>query len=427
MSEPTSQLSVLNLATRISKEAGTAYRGVNGTGRAMPPVNHDDLEDVKQVINDGIRQFESDAPATGWQWRKRILQVPISNVAVTGTADSTSTTTVVDLTLADTYDADDDLLGYWVYITGGTGDGSYAQITGYTALTGTVTVADWLDQYGNAGGTDPAADSTFIITQYETVGGDIGRVLLPENYGGEVSGPIGYYKDTDHSQKIEWVSESVIRAQRQASDDSSHPFMAAIRPLEPTSSSLGPKRRYELVLWPFPVQVDILEFPYILVFNGIDMETGVATSASTTTIADTTRDEADDYFNGWRVDIIDGTGRGSWALVTDYTGSTGSFTVADWLAADGSAGGTDPAADSIYVVQPLNNLHPAGIKFDEVIKASCLSEAEQFFKNIQGGHIERYVQKALPKAYEADARSIMFTKVGSRQSQMRTWNTVEKV
>jgi len=427
MSEPTSQLSVLNLATRISKEAGTAYRGVNGTGRAMPPVNHDDLEDVKQVINDGIRQFESDAPATGWQWRKRILQVPISNVAVTGTADSTSTTTVVDLTLADTYDADDDLLGYWVYITGGTGDGSYAQITGYTALTGTVTVADWLDQYGNAGGTDPAADSTFIITQYETVGGDIGRVLLPENYGGEVSGPIGYYKDTDHSQKIEWVSESVIRAQRQASDDSSHPFMAAIRPLEPTSSSLGPKRRYELVLWPFPVQVDILEFPYILVFNGIDMETGVATSASTTTIADTTRDEADDYFNGWRVDIIDGTGRGSWALVTDYTGSTGSFTVADWLAADGSAGGTDPAADSIYVIQPLNNLHPAGIKFDEVIKASCLSEAEQFFKNIQGGHIERYVQKALPKAYEADARSIMFTKVGSRQSQMRTWNTVEKV
>ena len=427
MSEPTSQLSVLNLATRISKEAGTAYRGVNGTGRAMPPVNHDDLEDVKQVINDGIRQFESDAPATGWQWRKRILQVPISNVAVTGTADSTSTTTVVDLTLADTYDADDDLLGYWVYITGGTGDGSYAQITGYTALTGTVTVADWLDQYGNAGGTDPAADSTFIITQYETVGGDIGRVLLPENYGGEVSGPIGYYKDTDHSQKIEWVSESVIRAQRQASDDSSHPFMAAIRPLEPTSSSLGPKRRYELVLWPFPVQVDILEFPYILVFNGIDMETGVATSASTTTIADTTRDEADDYFNGWRVDIIDGTGRGSWALVTDYTGSTGSFTVADWLKADGSAGGTDPAADSIYVIQPLNNLHPAGIKFDEVIKASCLSEAEQFFKNIQGGHIERYVQKALPKAYEADARSIMFTKVGSRQSQMRTWNTVEKV
>ena len=427
MSEPSSQLSVLNLAIRISKEAGTAYRGVNATGRAMPPVNHDDLEDVKQVINDGIRQFEADAPATGWQWRKRILQVPISNVDTTGTADAADATSLTDATLETTYDEDDDLNTYWIYITDGTGKGSYAQIDNYTASGGVVDVLDWLDQYGNAGGTDPAADSTFIITQYETVGGDIGRVLLPENYGGEVSGAIAYAKDTIHRQRIFWESESKIRLMRQNNLSTGYPFMAAIRQLEPTSSALGPKRRYEMVLWPFPVQVDTLEFPYILVFNGIDMETGLATGASTTTIADTTRDEADDYFIGWRIDIIDGTGRGSWALVTDYTGSGGSFLVDDWLKADGSAGGTDPAADSVYVAQPLNNLHPAGIKFDEVVKASCLSEAEQFFKNIQGGHIERYVQKALPKAYEADARSIMFTKVGKRQPYLRTWNIVEKI
>lgn len=427
MSEPTSQLSVLNLAIRISKEAGTAYRGVNATGRAMPPVDHDDLEDVKQVINDGIRQFEADAPATGWEWRKRILQVPISNVDTTGTVDAADATSLTDATLETTYDENDDLNTYWIYITGGTGKGSYAQIDDYTASGGVIDVLDWLDQYGNAGGTNPATDSTYIITQYETVGGDIGRVLLPENYGGEVSGRIGYYKDAEHSQKIEWVSESTIRARRQTSEDSGYPLMAAIRQLEPTSSSLGPKRRYELVLWPFPVQVDVLEFPYILVFDGIDMETGLATGASSTTIADTARDEADDYFKGWRIDIIDGTGRGSWALATGYTGSTGSFAVDDWLKADGSAGGADPAANSVYVAQPLNNLHPAGIKFDEVVKASCLSEAEQFFKNIQGGHIERYVQKALPKAYEADARSIMFTKVGKRQPQIRVWNTVEKI
>ncbi len=427
MTEPSSQLSILNLAIRISKEAGTAYRGVNATGRAMPPVNHDDLEDVKQVINDGIRQFEADPPATGWQWRKRILSVPISNVDTTGTADAADSTTLTDATLEGIYDEDNDLNTYWIYITGGTGEGSYAQITGYATSGGVVTVADWLDQYGNSGGTNPAASSTFIITQYETVGGDIGRVLLPENYGGEVSGDINYAKDTIHRQRITWTPESTIRKMRQNNLSTGYPFMAAIRQLEPASSSLGPKRRYEMVLWPFPVQVDILEFPYILVFNGIDMETGLATSASSTAIADTTRDEADDYFIGWRIDIIDGTGRGSWALATGYTGATGSFAVADWLKADGSAGGADPAADSVYVAQPLNNLHPAGIKFDEVVKASCLSEAEQFFKNIQGGHIERYVQKALPKAYEADARSIMFTKVGKRQPQLRLWNTVEKI
>lgn len=424
MSEPTSQLSVLKLATRISKEAGTAYRGVNGTSRAMPPVDKDDLEDVKQVINDGIRQFEADAPPTGWQWRKRILQVNISNLEITGTADDADSTTLTDATLETTYDEDDDLLGYWIYITGGTGEDSYAQITDYTASGGVVEVDDWLDQYGNAGGTDPDEDSTFIITQYETVGGDIGRYPLPENFGGEVSGPIGYYKDADHSQKISWVSESVIRARRQASEDSDYPSMAAIRMFEPASSSLGPNRRYELILWPFPVQADVLEFPYTLVFNGIDLETGVADSTSATTLVDATRDEADDYFNGWRIDIIDGTGRGSYGIVASgedgYAGATGTFTVADWL------GGADPAADSIYIVQPANNLHPAGIKFDEVVKCACLSEAEQYFSNIQAGHIERYIQKALPKAYEADSRSLMFTKVGKRQPYIRTWNLVEK-
>ena len=104
MSEPTSQLSVLKLAIRIAKEAGTAYRGVNATGRAMPPVDHDDLEDIKQVINDGVRQFVSDAPPTGWQWRERILDVPISNVDTTGTADAADATSITDATLETTYD-----------------------------------------------------------------------------------------------------------------------------------------------------------------------------------------------------------------------------------------------------------------------------------------------------------------------------------
>jgi hypothetical protein len=120
---------MLDLATRISKEAGTAYRGVNGDSRAMPPIDKDDLEDIKQVINDGIRQFEADAPATGWEWRKRIIQVNISNLEITGTADAADSTSLTDATLETTYDSNDDLNGYWCYITGGTGEGSYAQIT----------------------------------------------------------------------------------------------------------------------------------------------------------------------------------------------------------------------------------------------------------------------------------------------------------
>jgi hypothetical protein len=427
MAEPTSSLSVLQLATRIAKEAGTAYRGVSGDSRAMPPVNHDDLEDIKQVVNDGVRQFMSDAPPPGWEWRKRIIQVPVSNVEITGTADAADSTSLTDATLETTYATNDLLNTYWCYITGGTGDGSYAQITDYTASGGVVTVADWLDQYGNAGGTDPAADSTFTITQYETVAGDVGRLPLPEYYGGEISGDINYDKDSVHRQRIFSTAENIIRKRRQNSKDTGYPFMAAVRQLEPASSVSGPKRRQELLIYPDPIQVDILEWPYVLGFNEIDFEIGVGDSASTTTIVDATRDEVDDYFNGWRIDIIDGTGRGSYAIVTDYTGSTGTFTVADWLKADGTAGGTDPAADSVYYVEPLNNLIPSPPKFDEVVKASCLSEAEQFFSNIQAGHIERYIQKALPRAYETDARARMFTKVGRGRPYNRTWQTVTKV
>jgi hypothetical protein len=432
MTEPSSLLTVLGLATRIAKEAGTAYRGTNGTDRAMPPVNKDDLEDIKQVINDGIRQFESDAPTSGWQWRRRILQVNISGLEITGIVDSVtdpalpSTPTLVDLALASVYDTNDDLNGYWIYILTGTGQYSYAQITDYVAVTGTITVVDWLDANGNTGGVHPAASSTYIITRYETVGGDIARYPLPENFGGEINGPIGYYKDANHSQFIGWTSEAIIRNQQQASGGTGYPYLAAIRSLEPTSSSLGPKRRYELALYPDPVQVDILEFPYILVFNGVDFETGVATGGSTLTVADTSRDEPDNYFNGWRIDIIGGTGRGAYAIVTDYTGSTGVFTVADWL-----GGPSDPTVDSVYFVQPANNLHPAGVKFDEVVKAACLAEGEQYFEGKApsgafSGAIERYVQKALPKAYEADTRSLMFTKVGKQPRQLRTWSIVEK-
>ena len=421
-------LTMLKLATRIAKEAGTAYRGVSGTSRAMPPVDKDDLEDIKQVINDGIRQFEADAPPTGWQWRKRVMSVNISGVEVTGTADDADATSITDLTLADTYDTNDDLNTYWIYITGGTGVGSYAQIDDYTGATGIVEVLDWLDEYGNAGGNDPAADSTFVITQYETVGGDISRIPLPEYYGGEVSGLINYDKDTIHSQRILWTAENIICTQRQSSESTGYPFMAAIRPLEPVAGTLGPKRRYELLLFPDPIQADTLEWPYVLAFDKLDMETGVADSTTATTLVDATRDEADDYFNGWRIDIIDGTGRGSYGIVSSgvdgYDSATGTFTVADWL------GGTtpiDPDENSIYIVQPLNNLHPAGMKFDEAVKASCLSEAEQFFSKIEAGHIERYIQKALPKAHEADARSRMFTKVGRRLPREREWQPVTKV
>jgi hypothetical protein len=431
MSEPTSAYSFQDLVTRVASEKAIAYYA-SGTSKALPPVDDDyNLQLCKDIVNDAIKMFISDSPKNGWRWMRRIMSVNISNVRITGTADAADSTSLTDATLETTYDEDDDLNGYWIYILTGTGQYSYAQITDYTASGGVVTVSDWLDQYGNAGGTDPDADSTFAITQYETVGGDVARYPLAENFGGSADGPITYAADTNHSTPIEWCDESYIRSKRSVTVQSGYPQRAAIRRLEPLDSTLSSSsitRRFELILDPKPSAADTLEFPYTLFFDKLDMETGSADSGSDTTLVDGSRTEGNDYFNGWKIEVISGTGKGSYAIVTDYTGADGTFTVADWLTSSGAAGGTNPGASSVYVVEPANNRHPAGFMFDESILSACKYKIEEEDDTVNKGFTEKYLKKDLPNAWKIDAKSAP-RKLGSMNMngatrRERVWNSV---
>ncbi len=433
MAEPTSGLSFTELIRRVANKAGVAYFGSSGDQSALIPVDAYNLGLCKDIVRDAFRMFVSDCPKRGWKWQKRLMSVVLTATRITGTADSASTTTVVDLTLADTYDTNNDLKGYYCYILTGTGIGSWAVITGYTTLTGTITVADWLDEYGNAGGTDPAADSTFAVTPVETVGGDISRYPLPESFGGEVSGPIGYAAGTAHATPIEWRDESFIRANRVPTVTTGYPHYAAIRPLEPAITDISggsAKRRFELILDPQPSAVDTLEFPYLAHFDNLDVETGTGTTGTgADNLADSTRKEGDDYFNGWRIDIISGTGKGSYAIVDDYTGTSGKFDIVDndWLTAAGASDGTHPASGSAYTVQPVNNFHPAGFRNDEFILAACYAKLAMEDEEVDPALEQRYIQKALPGAYRADAR-LAPRKLGSmntgRVHLERTWKNV---
>lgn len=420
MAEPTSVLTYTQIITKIAKELGIAYYGPNGDSKAMPPIDVHDLEQCKEIASDGIRQFIADAPLTGWRWRDRIITVTTTGTQITGTADSASTTTLVDAMLAETYDSDDELNGYYCYITGGTGEGSWAVITDYdaTGTPGKITVNDWLDEFGNAGGTDPDTGSTFTITPVETVGGDIARYPLAENLSIEITGNIEYAENTAHSISIQWCNESFIRSRRSVSVNTGYPRYAALRPLEPRSNAIDPKRRWELILDPQPSSSETLEFSCKIIFNNLDLEAGVADSASSTTLVDGSREEGDDYFNGWKITILGGTGKDSYAIVTDYTGSSGTFTVADWLTAAGGAGGTDPDEDSVYIVEPANNLHPAGSKFDQAILSACLMEAELQNEDVNKNYIDKYITKDLPQAYMADTRSAP-RKLGSMDVRKR--------
>ena len=409
MAEPNSRYEIKDLLVRIAVEMGISYYGSDGQGIAEIPVEAHNFDLCKRVVTDGIKKFIADAPTHGWRWMRRILAVTFTATRITGTADAgTNATHLIDLTLATTYTTTDELLNYYAYVLTGTGAGSYAKITAYNKTTGDCTVADWLDANGNAGGTDPVATDTFAITGVETVGGDIARYPLPENFGGSPDGQIQYAADTNHSSLIQWASESLIRQRRAASVITGYPTHAAIRPLEPVNSAPSAKRRFELVVDAQPIVADTVEFPYTLFFDNIDFQSGDASGGAATTLTDSTiaNVHADDYFNGWTIKITGGTGKGSYAVVSDYTGATGIFTVVDWLTISGVGGGTDPAANDSYTVEPANNLHPAGFRFDWVILTACLSEAEmQSEEQTSQRWTQEYLKKALPKAYETDKRS----------------------
>ncbi len=409
MAEPTSKYEIYDLLVRVAVEMGIPYYGSSGQEKAMPPIDAHNLDLCKKVVRDGINKFIADAPVKGWRWMRRILSVTFTATRITGTVDSIpATNQLTDATLEDSYDTDDDLNGYYVYILTGTGAGSYAQITDYVASGGTLTVTDWLDENGNAGGTDPVATDTFAITPIETVGGDIARYPLPENFGGEADGQIRYEKDTSNAQEIRWVDESLIRQKRAISIQTGHPNVAAIRHLEPVTSALSAKRRFELIVDPQAVAADTVEFPHTLFFDKLQYEAGDASGGAATTLTDSTIANvfADDYFNGWIIKIIDGTGKGSYATVTDYTGTSGIFTVVEWLTISGVATGTTPVSSDAYTVEPVNNLHPAGYRFDRIILTACLSEAEMQAE--EEGSVKwstEYLKKSLPKAFELDRRS----------------------
>ena len=111
------------------------------------------------------------------------------------------------------------------------------------------------------------------------------------------------------------------------------------------------KRRYELIVDPQPSGAYVLEFPYMLSFDNLQLEAGKATNGAAAAVSNSALANLypDTTFVGWRIDIIAGTGVGATAIVTSYTGADGEFFVTDWLYTNGTAAAANPAANSAYM------------------------------------------------------------------------------
>lgn len=386
MAEPTSALSYRELVTEIARLSGTAYYGSTGLLPAMPPIDHNALDEIRGVITRGIRQFIADGPKNGWRWRHRLMQVTFAP-SIEGTATAGNATTLTDSAIAGTYD-DDHFNTYTLAITAGTGIGETAVVTDYDGTNGIFTFA------AMSGGSTPDSTSVYRISlSTRVVTGDPARYQLDQDFGG-VESRIGYAAETNHASTIQWCDESTIRRLRAVVVQTNYPKLAATRPYG--------NRRFELIVDPAPQAEDTVEFMYKVRFDKLDGETGIATSGGATTLVDSTQADryADDYFNTWVITILAGTGAGETATVTDYTGSTGTFTYS------ALSGGSTPDTTSVYMVEPVSNLQPAGIDYDDAILASCRAMAQMELEDAEGNNwIADYHKRALPDAHRVDARN----------------------
>jgi hypothetical protein len=422
MSEPTSSFSAYDIILRIAEAAGVAFYGTSGQERAYIPVNEDALQKCKRCLNDGIKMFMADAPPEGWRWRRRICEITFTTIQTTGTADAgTSATHLIDLSLASTYTTTNQINGYYAYITAGTGKGSYAVITAYNKTTGDCTVADWLTENGDPGGTDPTTGSSFSITGVQTVQGDKARYLLPQDCTG-TTGPITYAAGSNRGSMISWAHETQIRKMRETTIQTGYPRSAAIRPYG--------SRRYELFIDPSPTTADTVIFPYEVEFNNLQLESGTAFNGSTTVLVTTDSHVwkcfPDDYFNGWTLHVVSGLGKNGYAVITDFDADDGTsavFTVAKWLAVDGTSTNPSPGLNSIYYLEPVNNKHPSGAMFDECILSACLAKTQTYFDNISVDYMNKYLNKDLPKAWEKDIRTAP-KKLATYRTTERIWNDI---
>lgn len=415
MAEPTSALSMQDLVLLVAEYYGVASYDSDG----MPYIPADDkfnLRESVRIVNEAVRMFAARPPRRSgkWRWMHR-TQTVLFAPSVSGTATDGDATSLTDSGLAATYD-DDAFNTYTLWITSGTGEGEYAVVTDYDGTLGVFTFA------ALSGGSTPDTTSGYRISRsLNVINGDPARYMLSTDFGGQIAGPVQYIAESGHGTPIRWCDISEIVAGRETDVSTGYPQRAAIRPYTPTGPSLG-ARRWEIIVDPAPSSAKSIQFPYIVGFDRLRMEGGTATGGSATTLTDTGRTEPDDYFNGWTVTVVSGTGAGSYGTVTDFVKSTGVITVADWLDIEGAAGGTDPATSSIYILEPASNLHPAGFQFDEVIRSACMAKCEMEADDSElGAKAIQYFEKvSLPNAYIIDANAAPRT-LGKMSSGSQGW------
>lgn len=243
MTEPTGILTFGDLILEAALEMGVAYFGADGTEAAQVPIDAHDLAEVKRHANNAIRMLYSNGPPGGWRWRRPTASISIwptvavdSDVTITGGSyDSVNDQTILTVSAATFYNT---METKSIVITG---IGTFT-MKSYTSATVMVVTGD----------ASTASADTFSIASN-------GDFTLPQSFSGAYTGDITYEADTNQAINIEWSNAGTIRSLREDNLNTNFPSLAAIQ-------VQSDKRRWNLMTWPVPSSVEVLEFDFPLYF-----------------------------------------------------------------------------------------------------------------------------------------------------------------
>ncbi len=257
MAEATSALTFNDLILEVAVFLGLAYYGANGDEAAQIPVDAHDLALCQRHVNNGIRMFMADSPKGGWKWAKPTASVTIwgtiavntSNTASGGAYDSTNDQTTITIQ----------------------SDAFYESMEGKTIVF-TTTGSFTIKSYTSATVVVVSGDASAVSAETWSITAD-GNYTLPATFGGQYAGQIQYTQDTNKGVSPEWSTEANIRAWREnITDETGDPYLFAIRPMTTVFDS---RRRWELMAYPRPDDVLVVEFPYFLYFDKLIATTEV--------------------------------------------------------------------------------------------------------------------------------------------------------
>ncbi len=370
-----SALTFLDLQVHVASKMGVAFYGAAGDEVAQAPTDTYTEQVVKDYVNGGIRMFLNDAPEEGWRFQTPVASITLwaAQSSTANGAPSYSAPAVASTVTAHTRMFYDSMVGHELAFTlTSTADGTPT----YTEAADT-SVIDVDDAIFNAGMVGQTVAFTVTDNNYTIIGfTDSTTVIVEGDASGETDGDT---VTAAHNYVIQSVSSLLVAVV--AGDASGEADGATI--------TLTPDGNYTL---PSTFGGEVL---------------GVITYAAGVSPGSAIRWIDEGSIRRLRENVSNQTAYPSLAAIRKMAETNVARRYE--LVVFPSPGGDYIVefAYELYFTELTadGDFHPAGLHYDEAIRAACVAYAEMMGEDRLEDQAEYYHKKALPAAHRRDRQS----------------------